>query len=439
MGKNEERVFTQPQTKRPMSAFYRFLTPSETSFTYCNEQSPLSVIIAIFYKGEVSPDRVRSALDQLQNRHPFLQCRIKKKKHSYFFEKIHGKAPLPLHVLPRSGPLHWKDKTEQFLNTKFNTKGPLLQVCLLSPDPVSLEGEILLNIHHALIDGHSARLLLSEFLQILGGMQLEDPPRSQLKQVSYPKAFQNWPGFKKRLRFMAAELANEMKFMRRGLSNKIPAKDHNAILSLELDRATSTKLLRRTGDLGISPNSLINAALLHAFYKSKNELKPRLLRTVSFADMRNKMIPRVDTHEMGCHIAMARFTVPVSSKSTSLSIAQDLWKRMFLAGKKGDLYAFSQLGTPIMKVSFFFQQFRLANTALSYIGPLNLQRAYGPVQLLNIRAYITNNRLGPSVTAFGKYLFGKISLDLNYLTSEYEEGEIEEMITDIKASLQDIT
>lgn len=91
-----------------------------------------------------------------------------------------------------------------------------------------------------------------------------------------------------------------------------------------------------------------------------------------------------------------------------------------------------------MKVSFGLQQFRLANAALSYIGPLNLQRQYGDIALLNIKAFITNNRLGPSLTAFGKYLFGKISLDLNYLTSEFEKEEIDEMIADIKASLQDI-
>lgn len=421
-----------------MSEFHRFLNPSETAFTYCNEQSPLSVVIAIFYQGELPQQNIREALDRLQNRHLLLQCSIQKRKGRYFFKKSADKALIPIHTSSRNNDLSWKDQTERMLNTRFDTSGPLMQVHFLPSSSPGGKAEILLNLHHALIDGISARLLLSEFLQLLGGRELPHLPPVQLNTPSYPKAFRKWSGLRKRLAFMANEMRGEIKFLRKGLNSKIPREDKNAVVSLELDRATSTRILRQSGALGISPNSLINGALLHSVYKQKGIKDSKLLRTVSFADMRNKMEPGVGQHEMGCHIAMTRFTVPVTQKSTLLSIAQDLWKRMYQAGRRGDLYAFQQLSTSIMKLSFGLQQFRLANAALSYIGPLNLQRQYGELELLNIKAFITNNHLGPSFTAFGKYLFGKISLDLNYLTSEYEMEEIEEMVADIEASLQDI-
>lgn len=421
-----------------MTTFHRFLNPSETAFTYCNEQSPLSVVIAIFYKGPLSDENIRSALNQLQKRHQLLQCGIGKHQGRYFFEKLPPTASLPLQVVPISVEQSWKDQTQLLLNTTFGINRPLLNAHFLRPDASTEQGQILLHLHHALIDGISARLLLSEFLQLIGGETLNDLQDPLKRAPSYPKPFQKWQGLGKRLRFLFKEIQGERQFYRKGLRSKIPSKDQNAILSIELDKATSTRILRRAGTLRISPNSLISAAMLQAIYKKRGTGAPQLMRSVAFADMRKRMEPPVEAQALGCHIAMTRFSVTVSSKSTLISIAQDLWQHMYLAGKKGDLYFFSQLATRMMKVSFGLKKFRLANAALSYIGPLQLKKHYGPIELLNIRTYITNNRLGPSITAFGKYLFGKISLDLNYLTYEFEEAEVLEMVQEIKASLEDI-
>ena len=162
------------------------------------------------------------------------------------------------------------------------------------------------------------------------------------------------------------------------------------------------------------------------------------MRTVGFADLRKLMEPPVEEHELGCHIAMVRFSIPISEEDKLIQTAKSLWNKMYVAGKRGDLYFFSQLSTMIVKMSFLLQRFRLANSALSYIGPLKIKKNYGPIEVLDIKTYITNNKLGPSLTVFGKYLFGRIGLDINYLSTELKEEEVLEIIEHIKVLLKDI-
>ena len=85
------------------------------------------------------------------------------------------------------------------------------------------------------------------------------------------------------------------------------------------------------------------------------------------------------------------------------------------------------------------QNDRIGVTALSFIGTLDLQPQYGIIGLKNVEAYITNNRLGPQFSAFGKVLFGRIGLDFTYLKEETTEEEAKHICAEVLRILDSFT
>jgi hypothetical protein len=50
--------------------------------------------------------------------------------------------------------------------------------------------------------------------------------------------------------------------------------------------------------------------------------------------------------------------------------------------------------------------------------------------------FITNNVVGPELSGFAKVLFGRIELDLAYLSSEISESTAHELLSELEVSLR---
>ncbi|MEZ4777032.1 MAG: condensation domain-containing protein [Bacteroidia bacterium] len=398
----------------------RNLSVPESAFTFCNEHLPLSAVIVIHLHATLTLPTLAAALDNLQSRHSLLQASIRHRKGRYFFEKLPAPSPIPLSAAPRIHETSWETETEKALNSYFDPNGPLLRcVYVHNSSPAS---EILLILHHAIIDGISARLILSDFLKLLGGQKLAH--LHHLNQShGVPPEFRGLPGLKRKMAFMVRQFADEFAFALNGEKPAIPPHSENGVVCFTLDEDCSQKILKKAGEMGISINSLIGAAMLHALYPDTLNTKSSPRRAVFFADMRAKMDPPVPPLALGCYVSMARFSVNILPGDAVSVTAKKLWERIFAAGKKGEFILYAMMSLQVMKAMLTLKKLRMADTALSYIGQLDIHPQYGDIAVKDIKAFITNNRFGPKFTAFALCVFGCIGVDMNFLKAEFSHEE----------------
>lgn len=143
----------------------RSLNHIEQAFTYSNEVNPLCVAIVLRMRRAPTAVKLREALDELQRRHILLRHIIVGDREKYAFQEMETVAPIPLRRVHRRGPSHWEEATEKELNTRFDASGSLIRTVHLLDD--SDESELILVLHHAVMDGISARLILHELLHLL--------------------------------------------------------------------------------------------------------------------------------------------------------------------------------------------------------------------------------------------------------------------------------
>jgi hypothetical protein len=241
------------------------------------------------------------------------------------------------------------------------------------------------------------------------------------------------------LPFMVRQMADEWRFFRHGKSRPVPSDSYNAIVNLKLSEAESARLMGVARRNGVGLNSLLNAAILLAHVKNNyTDTGGSDFRTIVFADLRPNMQPQPPEYHFGCFVSMLRFSLKVDTDTAIISLAEKLDKQVVRARRRGDLQLFSLISKHLVSLSMATKRMRLSNTALSFMGYLDLQPAYGPVRLLDVHAYITNNRLGAEFSGFGKVLFNRIELDFTYLISEMQQQEALELVRKIKDILKNI-
>ena len=415
----------------------RPLNHIEQAFTYSNEVNPLCVAIVLRVRRVPGASRLREGLDALQQRHVLLRCCIVKDRSGYVFRKMDPIIPIPLRPIKRHGPSHWEDVVEGELNARYDASGPLVRLAHVVGD--SHESELILVLHHAIMDGVSARLLLHEMLHLVNDRPLP-PPLDQDMQVeehAFPPAYRGSGVVLKLVRFMSGQMWNELAFGLRGIRVHAAASPRNRVLHLSLPAEVSRRISLRIGREGLTLNGAISAALLTAVRTTLHpNSRSSLMRTLSFADIRPGLRPVPDESVLGCMISMLRVTVAIEQNDDLLQVAQRLRREMFAAGRTGDPYLFALVAGRLTRLALRFRLSRMANTAVSFLGKLNLEPSYGDMELLDVHAFITNNVVGPELSGFAKVLFGRIELDLTYLSSEISESTARELLSAIEVSLR---
>jgi hypothetical protein len=412
----------------------RKLSPIEQAFTHSNESIPLSVACVLHLSHAPDAAELEQALQRLQARHPLLRAEIAKEGGGFVFKKRDAPPPIACAIAERNDDDSWAAAAETALNTYFDKGGPLMR-CWLLRDPKTGLGELIVNFHHAIIDGVSARLLLHELLSLLGGAEL--PPAPPEAPHIFPPAFRKWRLAKRLLAFLPLQMKEEWRYIKTAPPSPIPAHSENAVLSFRLSPETSRKLSLNAGRMGLSLNSLLLAAITRATLRHKHMGQDfQQARVISFADLRDAVLPPVSNRELGCYVSMLRMSVPVSQEQTTPQLAGHIQKALFRAGRRGEVFLMSWLSPWLMKMALGLKNQRLSISALSFLGKLDLEPQYGPVQLLDVKAFITNNRFGPEFSAFAKILFGSIGLDFTCLTAETDIAQARLIVEDVRENLE---
>jgi len=416
----------------------RRLNPVEQAFTYSNEVHPLCVVIVLRIRNAPDVSRLRAAVDALQRRHLLLQAAILTDDKGYFFETLDPTPPLDLRIQDRRSEREWESVVERELNTTYDKEQPLLRFVYVTGD--DQDGELVFVLHHSIMDGVSARLLLHELLHLWNDLPLDHPlsEAEQLAPFALPKS-QGGLGPDSRIRFMWRQAAEEVAFAIHGMTSDPAPTSENAIVHLAVPADLSRRIGVRIGREGLNLNNVVNAAMLLAVQKHLHPTTHRrMMRAISFADLRERLTPTPNEAVLGCMVSMLRFPVSVENDDTVVTLARKLKNAMFAAGRSGDSFHFAKMSPTVTRMALRLQHGRLANTAVSFLGRLDLEPRYGGLQLEDVHAFITNNRLGPELSGFGKVLFGRIELDLTYLKTAINMETASELLSEIRVSLAEL-
>jgi len=418
----------------------RRLNHIEEAFTLSNERYPLCVCIALRLRNGPSTIEFQDALDNMQSRHLLLQSRIDRRWGRYVFDRLEGDVQIPLKHVQRTGDSDWERALEEELNTRYDPSGPLLRaVHVAGAKP---EAELILVLHHAIMDGVSARLLLHELLCLSNGEPLEPPlsEREQLAQHAFPAAFRGLRLAAKIAPFMIGQFWEDVRYDRRGLVAPVAAGGYNRIKHLIFPADVSRRINYRIGREGLSLNSVINAAILLSVRRRLHRgASKSWMRAISFADLRPFLEPAPSEAVLGCMISMLRFSVPVWDETSLLDVAHELRREIYRGGKAGSPFLVATLSKVVTRMLLLRGGARMSSSALSFLGKLDLRPRYGDTQLYEVHAFITNNVVGPELSGFGKVFLGRIELDLTYLSSEISETTANELLSEIEVLLRDLS
>ena len=88
---------------------------------------------------------------------------------------------------------------------------------------------------------------------------------------------------------------------------------------------------------------------------------------------------------------------------------------------------------------FRLRAFRMAVTALSYSGPLDLPSDWGPFELTAVHAFASNFTLGPEYSALVRLFRGELWWDIVYLDSDMDAARARLIAREMQAVLEKAT
>jgi NRPS condensation-like uncharacterized protein len=140
---------------------------------YCFGQ-PHNLVVAVRIRGNITPERLKSALEKAQQRHPLLKVNtiLDRRGIPWFVSEDVG--AIPLTVLDRADEDHALRITEKELDFQFDinkprkSRLPLMRVTLLRPKDTATEpSDVIFCAQHTITDGMSMMFLLRDLLQFM--------------------------------------------------------------------------------------------------------------------------------------------------------------------------------------------------------------------------------------------------------------------------------
>jgi NRPS condensation-like uncharacterized protein len=142
-----------------------------------NQFYPMDFATVAKLEGQFSVDQLRTALRQVQQRHPLLRVRIETDAMGSP-KFVETDAEIPIRPVARAEDQQWQQEAAGELSRSLDWQtAPLIRVVLLQSET---ESDLILVCHHTIADGLSAVYLMRDIIQGLAGERFE---RSELSTV----------------------------------------------------------------------------------------------------------------------------------------------------------------------------------------------------------------------------------------------------------------
>ena len=434
-----------------MIDFNRRLGNIEHAWALNDLFAPLSVVLVLRLANGPSPVVLQHAFNILQQHQPLLNVHLDQEKSHFFFRKSLRASTIPVKRIKRENDSHWQRIVEDALNSRIDTAtAPLARCTYLYTAGTAEKSEIIFSCHHGIIDSASGILFFHHFLSLCkilhqGKTVTGYTPLPPLPAVEdmYPAAYK---GMRRRLRvasFMIRQFGKEIPY-RWALRNRqqihIERPTRCQILTMPFSKETTTALVKCSRRKRVTINSVLNAAMLLAMAKHVYKWNEVPMRGMVFADLRPHLKPPLSGEILGCCISMLQYTVALNAEVGFWKLARLIENDISQSTKRGEKFIAGLMSKHLIQLLIRLKSIRMGTTALSYLGAVNLQKRYGPTQVLGLHGFVSNNVLGPELAGFAKIVSGRLSWDILYLDSDMDralaQGIADEILVIIESAVK---
>jgi hypothetical protein len=234
-------------------------------------------------------------------------------------------------------------------------------------------------------------------------------------------------------------MGDEFRYRRRTRGKRKPLihpAGKNKILLVKFSKETTNALIKCSRQKRVTLNNLLTAAFLMAAHKHLYNGEEMPLRHINTADLRPYLNPPPGAQYFGSYFAMMRFTVGMKENPRVWELAREFGDINYSSLKRGDKFCVNLLSYQMMRTLFRFKSFRFASTAMSFTGPLLVEKNYGKIGVRDIHGFASNFVLGPEYSALVRLFDDHIYWDFLYLDSDMDHEQAGVIADEIRTILE---
>nr|WP_068888570.1 condensation domain-containing protein [Pedobacter panaciterrae] len=236
---------------------------------YVDSSTPLNCVFAVTIRGSFTLERLRNALNKVQQKHPLLRASIKEDNAGVpYFVSSNKLAEIPIRISERVSDNDWKIQSKVEWRKLFDGKNaPLARVVWLKDAEVS---DLILVCPHCICDGTTFVTLMSEVLELL------DKPEKELSSYLPFNSMEGLlsPSFKaskgKVLKARFFSVVARLFFLFKSTKINKPV-GQNYLLHWRLDADSTAALTAECKAAGASVHSALCLILLNAFQSVRGD------------------------------------------------------------------------------------------------------------------------------------------------------------------------
>lgn len=362
----------------------RPLDPGEAFFYMSDRVSCMNFVVFAERRGHLEPERLRQALDLVQQENLLLQASIHwTQEDGLCFTQANGPV---IELRCRSVTAQdWQHRIEQQLSEPFaHGAAPLMRCLYLQMDSPS-RSVLALCFHHAIADGRAGTALLRRLLSVMASPEQASPhpgPRVLPAMAEVHPARFRWSEQEDAARQLKTTVIAD--YRRHGPLPAIPWLTSEAtgrtprFIRLSLPPETTRRLLASARAHGTTVHGALCAAqlLAQSRLQAGPEATPFFLSCP--VDMRAHLEPVQPDTPTGLFVSLISATFSVGSGSDFWQLACDITTQTRLQIARGESHLLYKLfgldGSPVLPDQFdSFQKKTLAsltNTMVSNLGPI---------------------------------------------------------------------
>ncbi|MBD2248542.1 condensation domain-containing protein [Nostoc sp. FACHB-888] len=341
-----------------------------------DQVQPAHFALTAQIKGEFSPEQLKFALMQVQQRHPLLRVGIAldKTEQPWFVEEV---ASIPLRVLRRQSEQHWQQEVETEISTPFNwNQAPLVRAVLLH----SLEmSELIIVYHHSIADGTSGAYLIRDILQAIA------TPNTIFQPLPMPLSLEELMLGKADAALSPCPVGLQTSIFKPQASSLRPR-----LLAGSLTSETTAQLISRCRQEQTSVHAAICAAFLLAIVRQSSSKQPQTLRCMTPINLQRHFMSATDAQfSLGATAAKTGHTLTPDTSvwAVAQSVKQQLNQAMETERVMAEIQqsqAWMSTNPSSTQVLQGFIEQQACDLAVTNLGRLAIAQQFGQLQLRRI-------------------------------------------------------
>ena len=419
----------------------------EQAFLVTETFAPLTVVGVLRLSYGPAPETLVRALARLQQRQPLLRAHLRYHKGGAVLDLVSSAPPVPLRLVEWRDEQQWRDVATMELNARVDpTTAPLMRCVYLYRASDNTPSDLIVAYHHTIMDAASGIQLYHQLLTLCaaasddasidasGDAPLPLPPAAE---AFFPKAFQGVQRCLRLSSFIWRQMRQEIAYQR-VMASEMPVRPASSceILTMDMSTAVTASLVRRARRERVTLNGALAAAMLLALHEQLYEQRDLPFRGIAFANLRPYLKPAIPDEQLGCYISMLPYTVPMRRDTSFWELARRIHEEVYQAGKSGDKFLAAIMSKSLMQMIVRLRRFRMGAAALSYVGPVRLEPAYGATRVRSLHGFTANNNLGPLMAAFVKIYQSQLMWDLQYMAADMDRRTAQTLADSMRAILE---